>query len=102
MPTNSKIQIVILATVLLIKIKMCTFIFEAGNQLCFLKENKCVFERGEPFTSWLFSLLFFHLPCFGFLQAFYENFHQVHAKNNNICQGLNIHCKQVEIIISLR
>ena len=42
MPTNNKIQIVILATVLLIKIKMCTFIFEAGNQLCFLKENKSV------------------------------------------------------------
>lgn len=69
----------------------------------FLKKIKlCVCERGELFTSWLFSLLFFHLPCFGFLQAFYENFHQVHAKNNNICQGLNIHCKQVEIIISLR
>ena len=42
MPTNSKRQIVILATVLLTKIKMCIFIFEAGNQLCFLKENKSV------------------------------------------------------------
>ena len=75
MPTNSKIQIVILATVLLIKIKMCTFIFEAGNQLCFLKENKCVSLKGEncsPLGSFL--CCFFICLVLVFFKLFMKTF----------------------------
>ena len=69
MPTNSKIQIFILATVLLIKIKMCTFIFEAGNQLCFLTENKSV-KKGR--TVHLLALFFavFSSALFWFSSSF--------------------------------